>query len=186
MMLQTERKILNGLFLQKKEDSCLVVSKYALDCKPYNETNKSVTWRTSSLRSWLNNDFLNKAFTEEEINQIPTVQVAADENPSYTNPGVATSDKIFLLSIEEAKQFFTTDNARRCASTAFAKAQGAYTSFDYQTSSGKSACRWWLRSPGFSQDTAASVGSGGGVRNGGDGVDYANGSVRPALWISTN
>lgn len=175
------------IVLAKKEDSHLVISKYALDCKPYNETNESVTWQASSLRSWLNDDFHNKAFTEEESNQIPTVRVAADENPNYgSNPGFETSDKIFLLSIKEAEQFFATDNARRCASTAFAKAQGAYTSFDYQTSRCKSACRWWLRSPGNNQSCAAYVGSGGDVYFSGYYVDYANVSVRPALWISTN
>ncbi len=173
------------IVLTKKEDSYLVISKYALDCKPYNETYESVTWQTSSLRNWLNNDFLNKAFTEEESNQIPTVQVAADENPHHgTNPGVATSDKIFLLSINEAEQFFATDNARRCAPTAYAKAQGAYTS-DYQTSlSGEATCWWWLRSPGGYQDDAAIVCDDGGVGYNGNYVrgDYV--SVRPAMWIS--
>ncbi len=175
------------IVLAKKEDSYLVISKYALDCVPYNGTREEVTWQVSYLRSWLNDDFLNKAFTEEESNQIPTVRVAADENPNYgSNPGFETSDKIFLLSIKEAEQFFVTAEARRCASTAFAKAQGAYTSFDYQTSSSKSACRWWLRSPGNSQRYAAYVGSGGDVYFSGYSVDYANVSVRPALWISTN
>ena len=173
------------IVLAKKVDSCLVISKYALDCKPYNEKDESVTWSTSSLRNWLNNDFLNKAFTEEEINQIPTVQVAADENPSNrTNPGVATPDKIFLLSIKEAKQFFATDEARRCAPTAYAKAQGAYTSSDYQTSSGKFTCWWWLRSPGGNQGYAATVNRAGDVRYDGYGVNCGYDSVRPALWIT--
>ena len=173
------------IVLAKKVDSCLVISKYALDCKPYNEKDESVTWSTSSLRNWLNNEFLNKAFTEEEINQIPTVQVAADENPSYrTDPGGATSDKIFLLSIKEAKQFFATDEARRCAPTAYVKAQGVYTNSNYQTSSGKFTCLWWLRSPGNSQDGAAGVNHGGDVSYIGYYVDYGVVSVRPALWIT--
>ena len=173
------------IVLARAKDYYLVVSKYALDCKPYDEKFESVTWQTSSLRNWLNNDFLNKAFTEEESNQIPTVQVAADENPNYsTNPGVATSDKIFLLSIKEAEQFFATDNARRCAPTAYAKAQGVYTNSNYQTSSGEAACWWWLRSPGGNQATAADVYHDGGVVYYGDDVNFANGSVRPALWIT--
>ena len=173
------------IVLTKKEDSYLVISKYALDCKLYNESNEFITWQTSSLRSWLNNDFLNKAFTEEESNQIPTVRVAADENPNYgSNPGFETSDKIFLLSIKEAEQFFVTAEARRCAPTAYAKAQGAYTSSDYQTSSGKSACWWWLRSPGRTQDYAAGVPVYGNVYFTGISVYYDNVSVRPAMWIS--
>ena len=175
------------IVLTKKEDSYLVISKYALDCKLYNETNEFVTWQTSSLRSWLNDDFLNKAFTEEESNQIPTVQVAADENPHHgINPGVATSDKIFLLSINEAEQFFTTDEARRCAPTAYAKAQGAYTNSGYQTSSGEAACWWWLRSPGYTQSNAAYVNLDGGVLYLGINVNFGADSVRPALWITLN
>ena len=173
------------IVLARAKDYYLVVSKYALDCKPYDEKFESVTWQTSSLRNWLNNDFLNKAFTEEEINQIPTVQVTADKNPSYsTNPGVATSDKIFLLSIKEAEQFFATDKERKCAPTAYAKAQGVYTNSNYQTSSGEAACWWWLRSPGGNQATAADVYHDGGVVYYGDDVNFANGSVRPALWIT--
>ena len=173
------------IVLTKKEDSYLVISKYALDCKLYNEKYESVTWQTSSLRRWLNDDFLNKVFTEEESNQIPTVQVAADENPSYrTNPGVATSDKIFLLSIKEAEQFFTTDEARRCTPTTYAKAQGAYTNSSCQTSSGEAACWWWLRSPGDGQDRAALVSDYGDVYYPGDGILDDRVSVRPALWIT--
>ena len=137
------------------------------------------------MRSWLNDDFLNKAFTEEEINQIPTVRVAADENPNYsTNPGFATSDKIFLLSIKEAEQFFTTDEARRCAPTAYAKAQGVYTNSGYKTSSGEAACRWLLRSPGYNQNYAAYVRYDGDVYDGGDFVNFDFDCVRPALWIT--
>lgn len=176
------------IVLAKKEDSYLVISKFALVCKQYNdEKYKSVTWETSSLRNWLNNVFLNKAFSEEESNQIPTVQVAADENPSYsTYPGIATSDKIFLLSIKEAEQFFVTDNARRCAPTAYAKARGAYTNSGYKTASGEAACSWWLRSPGDDRRSAASVSNNGGICYYGDDVSSELVSVRPALWISTN
>ena len=175
------------IVLTKKEDSYLVISKYALDCKQYNETNESVTWQTSSLRNWLNNDFLNKAFTKEEINQIPTVRVTADENPCLsTNPGVATSDKIFLLSIKEAEQFFATDKERICIPTAYAKARGAatYSILQYIFSSDKYPCwGWWLRSPGWDQAHAAYVNYDGGVFKFGNCVNYDNVSVRPALWI---
>ena len=116
------------------------------------------------------------------------MRVAADENPSYgSDPGFETSDKIFLLSIKEAKQFFATDEARRCAPTAYTEAQGgAYsTNYRYQTSlSGEATCWWWLRSPGFTQDYAASVGFDGGVYYYGSCVCNDSGSVRPAMWIS--
>ena len=78
----------------------------------------------------------------------------------------------------------TTDAARQCAPTAYAKAQGAFTSSSYKTASGEAACWWWLRSPGHDQTYAAGVGSDGSVSYYGDFVNYADICVRPALWIN--
>ena len=44
--------------LAKEDDRILVISQYALDCQPYNKKNESVIWETCSLRSWLNDIFL--------------------------------------------------------------------------------------------------------------------------------
>lgn len=168
------------LVLAKENNRMLVISRYALDSKPYNEKYTDVTWETCTLRTWLNKDFLNAAFSSEEQAMIPTVTVSADKNPSYsTNPGKATQDKVFLLSIVEANKYFKTDSARQCKPTAYADAQGAYTN-----SSGFGW--WWLRSPGcsqYSQGLAADVSGNGCVVDIGTGVDFDERVVRPALWI---
>ena len=70
------------LVLTKENNKILVVSDKALDCKPYNQSRDYVTWETCSLRNWLNNDFINAAFTAEERAMIPTVTVSADMNPN--------------------------------------------------------------------------------------------------------
>lgn len=54
------------LVLEVKDGKALVISKYALDCKPYNTSSTNVTWETCSLRNWLNNDFINSAFSATE------------------------------------------------------------------------------------------------------------------------
>ena len=65
---------------------------------------KSVTWETCSLRKWLNDEFVNEAFSKKEQKYIPTVTVPAHKNPKYdTDPGKATKDKVFLLSAVEVK-----------------------------------------------------------------------------------
>ena len=103
--------------------------------------------------------------------------VSADTNPQYsTNPGNATNDKVFLLSIKEAEKYFSTDSARRCQGTAYCYAQGAY-----KVNNGN--CLWWLRSPGCSQDYAAYVLYDGDVYVFGYYVDIDGSAVRPALWI---
>ena len=170
--------------LEKQDNKILLISKYALDCQQYNTEQTDVTWETCTLRSWLNSTFINNAFTEAEQSMIADTKVTADKNPNYsTNPGNDTTDKIFLLSINEVNKYFTTDESRKCVPTAYAIEQGAYTSDSY-TTGGKATCWWWLRSPGSSQDFASLVYFGGSVSNFGYYVDGSSGCVRPALWIN--
>ena len=169
--------------LAKEEGRILVISEYALDCQQYNTEYKSITWETCSLRKWLNNTFFKAAFSDAEQKQIPTVTVTADANPSYTtSPGNNTEDKVFLLSINEAKEYFSDSDDRMCVPTAYAIEQGAYTSSSY-TKGGKATCWWWLRSPGINSDHAALVDHGGDFYSYGSYVDRSNDCVRPALWI---
>ncbi len=166
------------LVLEVKDGKALVISKYALDCKQYNTSYTGVTWETCTLRKWLNSDFINVAFFADEKAMIPTVTVSADKNPDYsTNPGNATQDQVFLLSITEANKYFSSDSARQCKPTDYAVANGAWASGN---------CWWWLRSPGYNQDDAAFVDSGGDVSEYGNGVIIGYIAVRPALWIDLN
>lgn len=173
------------LVLAKENNKILVISDKALDSQPYNEKRQSITWEQCSLRKWLNDSFLNAAFSEEERALIQNTTVSADKNPEYsTNPGNATTDKVFLLSINEAEKYFNSNDARKCAPTAYAKAQGAYMNDTNKTPSGAAACWWWLRSPGINQTSAAFVHDDGSVNYYGRNVPYDPVCVRPALWIS--
>ena len=155
----------------------LVISKYALDFRQYNINNTGVTWKTCTLRTWLNGTFLNSAFSEKEQAAIAQTTVTADKNPEYdTYPGSATTDKVFLLSIDEANKYFSSDSARQCELTAYAAAKVAYKS-------DSGFCWWWLRSPGLDQLGAAYVFLDGSVGCCGSDVDNGRGAVRPALWI---
>ena len=168
------------LVLEIKDGKALVISKYALDCKPYNTSHTHVTWETCTLRKWLNNDFINAAFSADEKAMIPTVTVSAHGSPSYIiNPGNATQDQVFLLSITEVNKYFSSDSARQCKPTDYAVANGAWES-------GGGNCWWWLRSPGIDQTFAADVRSDGDVYKLGHLVSHVVYAVRPALWIDLN
>lgn len=52
------------LVLDVQSDKALLLSKYVLDEKAYNDEEIYVTWEGCSLRNWLNNDFTNSAFTK--------------------------------------------------------------------------------------------------------------------------
>ena len=164
--------------LAKEGTKILVISKYALDCQRYNSTATNTTWKTCTLRTWLNKTFYNEAFGTDHQKMIVRSTVSADTNPQYsTNPGNATNDKVFLLSIREAEKYFSTNNARQCKPTNYAVAKGAYVNSAYGN------CWWWLRSPGCNQYGASGVYHGGSVNCSGNRVYVGDGAVRPALWI---
>ena len=145
-----------------------------LDAKLYNEKDTSVTWATCTLRTWLNDTFLNTAFTSAEQADIKNTTVVNDDNPySGGEGGVNTTDKVYLLSIAEASntgygfngEFRTDSETREAKNTVYAKERGAYTSTSTEVEGNG---WWWLRSPGGYS---------------GPSVDY-DVAVRPALHLN--
>ena len=101
----------NGLGMPGRS---LLISRYALDAKEYNEDYEDVTWETCTLRRWLNQDFLKTAFTLEEEKRILTVESSLPDN---------TEDQVFLLSLFEAVEYFKDDDERICIQTEYALAK---------------------------------------------------------------
>lgn len=97
----------------------------------------------------MNNDFYSSTFDAFEQNDILNTKI-----------NETTEDKIFLLSVDEAKKYFKNDNDRMSNSW------------------------YWLRTSGTRGDScAACVSSDGRISEVGDGVPATFG-VRPALWIN--
>ena len=166
-----------------------------LDVKPYNEEDTDVTWATCTLRMWLNDTFLNTAFTSAEQVAIKNTTVVNDDNPNYgTEGGENTIDKVYLLSIAEASntvygfdgKFNTDSETRETKNTAYAKECGAWTA--PSTKYGGDGF-WWLRSPGccddrWSESGASVVGFGGYGDYAGGEVNWDDYTVRPALHLN--
>jgi len=134
--------------LKQDGNKALLISKNGLTQRRFDED--SNVWADSEIRHWLNNEFLNAAFTEADKTAILETEL----------PDVGTTDKVFLLSCEEAETLFKCDEERRLGKM------------------------WWLRSPGFHGFLAAFVyGEYGGVRAAGFYVEGVFG-VRPALWMN--
>lgn len=170
------------IILSREGNSVLLLSQYGLDCQPFHNYRTDVVWENSFVRSWLNDEFLNRAFTKEEQNAIKTTIVQADNcvkeywRNSHLDPGQDTQDKVFLLSITEAEQFLVSPSTRLCFATDYAHSQGAKSAWSDQ-------CSWWLRSTGHYQGECASVQSDeGNIAS--IWVDIDNRAVRPALWVS--
>ncbi len=192
------------IVLSNDGEKILVLSKYALDCKPYNTNYKEITWENCTLRNWLNDEFYNSAFTSTEMAIIIKSCIENNDNSEYgTDGGNDTYDNVFLLSMYDmintgfgfSGDFNEYDVARRCAATEYAKAQGAFLTeqyYDYYegkskpcaTADGEPTCWWWLRSPGYSAYYAVNVYAGGSISMDVHIVNIDNLAVRPALYIS--
>lgn len=172
------------LVLDEKGSRKLLLAKYALDCKPYNDEQEDTTWEACTLRVWLDTEFFEQAFTEEEQARVAEVRLANEDDPDYeTEGGPETYDRVFLLGLAEVEEYFgveggETSNDLICYPTDYAVEKGAYMNNE------NGGCYWWLRSPGFLPSNAAYVVSDGYVNSFGDYVHHDYIAVRPALWVS--
>ncbi len=162
--------------LAKEEEKVLCITKYCIDSLKYNEKKRNVTWKTCSLRKWLNNDFYCSAFNENQKNKIMITNILnnTDYDESETVVENDTQDKIFLLSKDEANTFFNS-NFERCTDC-----PSMFTKHDWWVT----YCDWWLRSKGDGNRSASVVWGNGSDKGHISDNDVNIGNwVRPAMWI---
>lgn len=159
-------------------DRALLLSKYCLDTKWYNNSKWSTTWGNCALRDWLNKEFLNTAFSDSERVSIIETESAKSCNPrSNAVSGGPSKDKVFILSCEDIKQYNLELSQMQSKATLLAKGNGVY----YDTENDFAA--WWLRTPGYTNESAMYVMRSGKTDELGDKVDSRNKGVRPAIWV---
>ncbi len=145
--------------LEVSGNKALLMKEDALRARPFHTEYEPVTWESSSLRQWLNSEYLEKAFTQEERNNILLSSIINEDNPVYsTDAGNNTEDYVFLLSISEAlkyKELFPKLNSNS-----------------------------WLRTPGNHPDSAAFLSVDGSAMEYGYDVSGEDIKVRPVLWMS--
>ena len=162
------------IVLAVKDEKALLLSEKVLDSKRLNEVGKDISWETCTLRQWLNSSFLNEAFTDEEKSKIVEVEL---RNESGNN----TKDKVFLLSVDETKEYLGSDAGT--IPTKYAEWRGVKVNSKYED-----RCRYWLRTGRFAStdnDYFAYVGYSGDVEDLGIKVQSDKIGVRPALWVNT-
>lgn len=93
-------------------DEAFLVSVHSLDGRGFNETRRmQVSWEDSDIRKWLNQDFIDTAFSDEEkASLVPVDNETVDHS----------KDLVFLISNEEVKKYFSTDVERICEPTEYA------------------------------------------------------------------
>ena len=186
-----EIKPIEWLVLEKENNRMRVISKYGLEARRFDSSSNN--WKNSEIRQWLNDEFYNKAFDENEKKLISSTNVSTIVYEKKKKSGLLgsllgqeetvksselTKDKVFILSKEKAEKYFVNDNARRCRATEYAVKNGAYVDRDTD-------CWWWLRSP-YPDNSRYVYCVCNVIIDGGFGHFYVpsdNYAVRPAMWI---
>ena len=146
----------------------ICMSELLLDAQPFDRNNDpqhGYDYAYSTLRTWLNADFYETAFTSEE-------QAALREHESllYSFPRskplvtASVTDQVFLLSrrdvINEDYGFnhwiSVADHARRARGTDYAKCQGLKV-YALPFSGYKGNSLWWMCAPGYAADMVNKV-----------------------------
>lgn len=163
--LDNGAEIIEWIVLKREGNKVLVISKYCLEQMPFNNTLAPVTWENCTVRKWLNNDFFNTAFSADEKTSILISNISYPDDADHEEPARTTTDRIFLLSENEALMYFDSDSKRAAQTTEYV---------------GALHCYWILRTNG-SVSNVAHVDTSGHVGY------YENVDrewyIRPAMWI---
>ena len=164
-------------------DSVLLLSKYAIDNIQYKESYVDTTWKSSSLRKWLNGGFYEQAFDADEkamikVSSVYTPSISSDYPAGVhilsVDGGGTTEDRVFLLCLDEVSKYLKTNEARSCKATDHAKSKGIFEK--------GGRCYWGLRSPGCEQKFQALIKPSGEIFDSGYPVKDKQG-VRQAIRI---
>ncbi len=126
-----------------------LVSTVLLDAHRYDSSSNN--YKNSEIRSWLNKEFFNTAFSLDS-SYIQTTEVdnsaATTDSSSNYNACENTNDKVYLLSYQdyEKKSYFPDVASMNCKPTDYAKANGACCYSDSNSSYNGNGM-YWTRSP---------------------------------------
>lgn len=136
-----------------------------------------LNWEICSLRTWLNGEFFTTAFNEVEQARIYGTELVTGKNPLTDKGDCVTTDKVFMLSADEARDLFANDRARLANATDYAKDAGV------RVGAVSGASSYWLRTSGESMWHAAAVNTDGSVNYSGMSVENARIGVRPCIRL---
>ena len=190
--------------LDKKGDEVLLISEYGLDAQPYDTSGKKrVLWKDSTIRKWLNDDFYNSAFSEDEKENI--VLSSSEGFEEYNGPVYLTSekpyahlereteDKLFFLSYTELVAYFAKDPCGGYYSDHYGHSEILCYPTEYAKQNLKplyktDTCGWWLCNPQFDTGDGVSdeveIISAFGEWSVASMMDTRQYAVRPAMWVT--
>ena len=186
------------LVLDVSGGKALLLSVYCLDCMPYNEEWCETSWEKCSLREWLNSEFYDSAFSDEDKRIIPRTHLSNERNSEYgTSGGNDTDDYVFLLSWSDAVKYLDI-NAHEVSgqrpydnpyvgspATPYAISRGLenHDNIMFLQDGHDTTCSWWLRTVGQTEKRAIDFCVSYISESGGSVEDDQHG-VRPMVYVS--
>ena len=149
--------------LTRQDGAVRLISRDVLDAKPWHGTHATAVWEDSSLRAWLNGEFLHAAFSEEDREGL------AEADP-------ARGDRVTIPDEAEVRRYFEQPELGACFPTPYAVGQGALRR------KREGPCWWWLRTAGQNRFCAAGIDDRGVIRGDGRYIGE-NGGVRPVITV---
>ncbi len=176
-------KPLTWTAVEVQDEYVVLLCDNIIDCREFDKNGGSA-WDTSTLRTFLNGEFYQDAFTSEEKALILKSTTVTEENPNYSGTyGKDCSDNVFIPSIQEFKNYMTkVENKAFAKATNYALRKGL-KEYTKQSGGMEITGSWfWLRSGGFSKGYTAHCYADGDISYGGEESTVTIG-VRPAIKI---
>lgn len=170
--------------LEIRDDQALLLSESVLEKRRFDADSND--WAESDIRKYLNRDFFEQTFDDEEKAQIQEVALQNEGNDWFDIPGGKdTRDRVFLLSAGEMVKYFG-DSGQLSGEKDHNRfsLDDDYSGRRIATMDGETE-RYWLRSLGSNDSFAVSVLRCGAIEMGGFFVDQEFG-LRPAIVITLN
>ena len=184
---EDNRKNIEWIVLDKNDETkeALLLSKNIIDYKRFDDGYDTKTnWEGCSLRAYLNEQFINKAFSNDEISVIVPKQIYCQIKYATS---INTIDRIFCLSSSDCYKYFpeysVTYNKGYGINIAPINPYVVYKSDDKASNQNGVGC-YWLRDLGLVGDDVEIINTAGVSSNVSRGSKrYDAVGVRPALWV---
>ena len=180
-----EKESIEWLVLKRDEDdTILVIAKNAIDCRIFDNKKEEVLWGNSEICNFLNSEFYEEAFSDQEKECIWSSIVKNNCCSRFNNKKNEIQNSteeynVFLLSIDEVNQYFPESDKRKCKATPYSKQNGAFVEFG-------NYCWWWLRNQGYESNKVSYVDNNGQIIENGANVSCNDICVSPAIKIGAS
>jgi len=141
--------------LSNSDDTFTLISEKVLDAHNFSSAlsgTASIKWANSDLRTWLNDEFYNRAFSTSEQADIKSTLVSTPPSLSGLSGGDDTIDKVYLLSMQEYLSveygFSSSYDQSTTREAQYVSGFSLTTPHSGDINSEKGTCYYWTRSVG--------------------------------------